>query len=146
MALLVASPTVAAAQGTAPAPAASALSDSALDAMTRALSSELRCPVCQGLSLADSPSELALEMRDVIKDQLRAGKSPEQVRQYFIGKYGEWILLEPQPHGLNLIVYILPVLAVAVGLLVIWRAVRKWTTPPPGNPEAIDARTGSPDA
>jgi cytochrome c-type biogenesis protein CcmH len=114
--------------------------------MTRALSSELRCPVCQGLSLADSPSELALEMRDVIKDQLREGKSPEQVRQYFIGKYGEWILLEPQPHGLNLIVYVLPVLAVAGGLLLIWRAVRKWTTPAPGNPREIDARTGSPDA
>ena len=125
---------------------AAALSDSTLDAETRALSNELRCPVCQGLSLAASPSELAMEMRDVIKDQLREGKTPEEVRQYFIGKYGEWILLEPKPQGLNLIVYVLPVLAVLGGLLLIWRAVRKWTTPVSGNPSEFDPGAGSPDA
>jgi cytochrome c-type biogenesis protein CcmH len=104
--------------------------DSALEATTKALASELRCPVCQGLSIQDSPSELALDMRDVIKEQLRAGRSPEEVRQYFLDKYGEWILLEPRPQGFNLVVYLLPVVALLGGLAVVWRAVRRWTAVP----------------
>jgi cytochrome c-type biogenesis protein CcmH len=101
--------------------------DSGLEAATKALASELRCPVCQGLSIQDSPSELALDMRDVIKEQLRTGRSPDEVRQYFIDKYGEWILLEPRPQGFNLVVYLLPVAALLGGLAIVWRAVRRWT-------------------
>jgi cytochrome c-type biogenesis protein CcmH len=72
--------------------------DSALEAATTMLASELRCPVCQGNSIQDSPSELAQQMRDLIRDQLRAGKTPDEVRAYFVDKYGEWILLSPQGH------------------------------------------------
>lgn len=103
--------------------------DSALEAQTTALASELRCPVCQGLSIQDSPSELALQMRDVIRDQLRSGQSPAQVRQYFLDKYGEWILLEPKPEGFNLLVYLLPVAALLAGVAIVWRAVRRFTSP-----------------
>ena len=114
-----------------PAPAAS---DSALEAMTTALASELRCPVCQGNSIQDSPSELAQQMRDLIRDQLRSGKTPDEVRAYFVDKYGEWILLSPKAEGLNLIVYIVPLIAVLVGGLVVWRTVRRWTTTPQAQP------------
>lgn len=106
-----------------------AASDSALDARTAALSAQLRCPVCQGLSIQDSPSELSLQMRAVVRDQLRAGKTPAEVKAYFVSKYGQWILLEPKPQGFNLLVYALPVLLVLVGLGVIAVAVRKWTRP-----------------
>ena len=112
---------------TRPAPARQA-SDSALEAMTTVLASELRCPVCQGNSIQDSPSELAQQMRDLIRDQLRSGKTPDEVRAYFVDKYGEWILLTPKAEGLNLIVYIVPLIAVLVGGLVVWRTVRRWTT------------------
>jgi cytochrome c-type biogenesis protein CcmH len=105
-------------------------SDSALEAMTTALASELRCPVCQGNSIQDSPSELAQQMRDLIRDQLRAGKTPNEVRAYFVDKYGEWILLAPKAQGLNLIVYLVPVAAILLGGLVVWRTVRKWTHTP----------------
>ena len=104
--------------------------DAEIEATTRRLATELRCPVCQGLSLQDSPSELAQEMRGVIRDQLKAGRTPDQVKGYFIDKYGEWILLEPPATGFNLVVYALPVLAVLVGLFVVWRAVKRWTKPP----------------
>ena len=104
-------------------------SDAVIEAETKALASELRCPVCQGLSIQDSPSELSQEMRSLIHDQLKAGRTPDQVKSYFIDKYGEWILLEPPAKGFNLVVYALPVLAVLVGLLIVWRAVRRWTTP-----------------
>jgi cytochrome c-type biogenesis protein CcmH len=104
--------------------------DSALEARTAQVASQLRCPVCQGLSIQDSPSELSQQMRAVVKDQLRAGKTPEQVKAYFVSKYGEWILLEPRPHGFNILVYAMPVLLVLAGLGVIFVAVRKWTRPP----------------
>lgn len=109
-------------------------SDSALEAMTTALAAELRCPVCQGNSIQDSPSELAQQMRDLIKDQLRSGKTPDEVRAYFVDKYGEWILLSPKAEGLNLIVYIVPVVALLVGGLVVWRTVRRWTATPQAQP------------
>jgi cytochrome c-type biogenesis protein CcmH len=104
--------------------------DSILEARTAEVASQLRCPVCQGLSIQDSPSELSQQMRAVVKDQLRAGKSPDEVKAYFISKYGEWILLEPKAHGFNILVYALPVLLIAGGLGVIVLAVRKWTQTP----------------
>ena len=113
-----------------------AQSDSALEAMTTTLASELRCPVCQGNSIQDSPSELAQQMRDVIRDQLRSGKTPDEVRGYFVDKYGEWILLRPRAEGLNLIVYLVPVAAVLLGGIVVWRTVRKWTAAGPSS--AVD--------
>lgn len=96
--------------------------------MTTALASELRCPVCQGNSIQDSPSELAQEMRDLIRDQLREGKTPDEVRAYFVAKYGEWILLSPRAEGLNLVVYLVPLAVILIGGAVVWRSVRRWTT------------------
>lgn len=102
----------------------------ALEAATTALASELRCPVCQGESIQDSPSELAREMRSLVRDQLRSGKTPDEVRAYFVDKYGEWILLAPRAEGFNLVVYAVPFVVVLVGALIVWRTVRRWTSPP----------------
>lgn len=103
--------------------------DPVLEEQTRLVASELRCPVCQGNSIQDSPSELAQEMKGVVRDQLASGKSPDEVKAYFIAKYGEWILLEPKASGFNLVVYLLPLVLVGVGGFVIWRSVKKWTAP-----------------
>ncbi|MGH7256720.1 MAG: cytochrome c-type biogenesis protein, partial [Nitrospirales bacterium] len=62
-----------------------------LEEQARIIASDLRCPVCQNLSVADSPSELARQMRDLIREQLREGKSPEEIKAYFVSKYGEWV-------------------------------------------------------
>ena len=103
--------------------------DSVLEARTAVVAAQLRCPVCQGLSIQESPSELSQQMRSVVKDQLREGKTPEEVKAYFVSKYGEWILLEPKAQGFNVLVYVLPVLLVVLGLGVIFVSVRKWTQP-----------------
>lgn len=108
-------------------PAAPQPYDSALEARTKEVASVLRCPVCQGLSIQDSPSELSLQMKDVVRQQLREGKSPEEVKAYFVSKYGEWILLEPKASGANLLVYILPIALVLGGALFIWFMVKKWS-------------------
>ena len=108
--------------------------DSTLDARVRAVASELRCPVCQGESIQDSPAELAQEMKAIVREQLAAGRSPNEVKQYFVEKYGEWILLRPRASGWNVLVYLLPVLALLGGGAVIARSARRW------------ARTGGQDS
>ena len=107
-----------------------------LEEQTSAIASHLRCPVCQGVSVEDSPTELARQMRATVRDQLAAGRTPDQVRQYFVDRYGEWILLEPKASGFNLVVYVLPWLAILAGLAVIVLAVRRWTRPLPAEASA----------
>jgi cytochrome c-type biogenesis protein CcmH len=103
--------------------------DSALEARTTAVASTLRCPVCQGESIQDSPSELAHQMRTLVRDKLRAGETPDQIKAYFVSKYGEWILLEPKVTGLNVALYALPVFLVVGGIVLIVHLVRRWTKP-----------------
>lgn len=103
--------------------------DQDLEARTTAVASTLRCPVCQGESIQDSPSELARQMRAVVRDRLRAGETPEQVKAYFASRYGEWILLEPRMTGLNILLYVLPVVLVVGGIAIVVILVRRWTTP-----------------
>ena len=106
--------------------ASASVPETQLDRDVRAVAAELRCPVCQGLSLADSPSELSQEMKDVIRAQLAEGKSPEEVKAYFVSKYGEWILMEPKAEGFNLAVYVLPVLALLGGGAFVFFTARRW--------------------
>jgi cytochrome c-type biogenesis protein CcmH len=104
--------------------------DSVLEARTSALASQLRCPVCQGESIQDSPSALAQEMRALVRDQLAAGRTPDEVKAYFVARYGEWILLEPRARGINLVVYLAPFLVIVGGGLLIAFAVRRWIRTP----------------
>jgi cytochrome c-type biogenesis protein CcmH len=86
------------------------------------IASGLRCPVCLNLSVADSPSRLAGEMRSEIQTRLRAGQSPDQIRAFFIDRYGEWILLEPPRSGLNWVPWAVPIVGLVSGAA-IWVAV-----------------------
>ncbi|HEX2168437.1 MAG TPA: cytochrome c-type biogenesis protein [Longimicrobiales bacterium] len=98
-----------------------------LDRQVEEVSSELRCVVCQGLSIQDSPSTLAQEMRGVVRDQLAAGRTPEQVKAYFVDRYGEWVLLRPKASGVNLMVYLLPIAVIVGGAAFIFMKARTWT-------------------
>jgi cytochrome c-type biogenesis protein CcmH len=104
--------------------------DSALEVRVKSVSATLRCPVCQGLSLQDSPSELAQQMRGVVREQMAQGKSDDEVRGYFVAKYGDWILLKPKAQGFSTLVYLLPALFVVVGGSVVWLAAKKWSAAP----------------
>ncbi|MEP6780337.1 MAG: cytochrome c-type biogenesis protein, partial [Gemmatimonadaceae bacterium] len=103
--------------------------DSVLDARVKTVASRLRCPVCQGESIQDSPAELSAQMRSLVREQLAAGRTESQVFDYFVQKYGQWILLEPRAEGINLLVYWLPILFIVLGAGGLWMAVRKWTRP-----------------
>lgn len=136
LALMLCSPRTAGSQQSTQQPP---VSNEALEAQVRQLSAELRCPVCQALSLADSPSELSQEMKDVVRAQLEAGRTPEEVKAYFVERYGEWILLKPKPRGWNLLVYALPALAVIAGLGGVVYLLRRWTANTATDSELADS-------
>lgn len=75
----------------------------------------LMCPVCQGQSVAESNSNLAQDMRQIIRKQLEEGKSKEEVIAYFVNRYGETILASPPPRGVNWLLWVLPGLAIIFG-------------------------------
>ncbi|HTE04256.1 MAG TPA: cytochrome c-type biogenesis protein [bacterium] len=84
-------------------------------ARAQAIAAQLRCPVCQNESVADSPSELAAQMRTLIREKVAAGDTDQQIVDYFVSKYGEWILLEPPRRGLLWIVWLAPAVALLGG-------------------------------
>ncbi|MPZ75287.1 MAG: tetratricopeptide repeat protein [Deltaproteobacteria bacterium] len=98
-----------------------------LDEQTRALAAELRCVVCQNLSVADSPSEMAQQMRASVREQLQAGKSPQEVKDYFVSKYGEWVLLAPTDAGFNRLLWWLPITVLILGIITALWFVHRWT-------------------
>ena len=67
-------------------------------------------------------------MREIVREQLAAGRTEGEVKAYFVSKYGEWILLEPPARGFNLIIYVLPVVLVLGGFVAIAVVVRRWTS------------------
>ncbi|OLD39439.1 MAG: hypothetical protein AUI57_03260 [Candidatus Rokubacteria bacterium 13_1_40CM_2_68_8] len=91
------------------------------------VAAQLRCVVCQNLSVADSPSEMASQM-----------ERPAEVRQYFVDRYGEWILLSPPRRGFNLLVWLFPLAAVVVGLATVTLLVRRWTRRRDVRPPPVD--------
>jgi len=105
--------------------------DSALDVHTTRLAVQLRCAVCQGISIQESPSALAREMRELVKEQLRAGRTDAEVKEYFVSKYGEWILLAPKAQGFNLVLYLAPFVLLIGGFVGIAIVVKRWTAAAP---------------
>lgn len=97
-----------------------------LDDRARQVASTLRCPVCLNLSVADSPSPVAQEMRRQIREDLQAGMTADQIRAKFIASYGEWILLSPPRQGLTLLAWVLPPLLFLVAGFAVLLSVRRW--------------------
>ena len=101
--------------------------DFALEDKVREVAEGLRCVVCQNLSVADSPSDLAKEMRNLVREQIQQGKSPEEIRAYFVSRYGEFVLLAPPKRGFNLLLWGLPFLAIIAGASGVYLVARRWT-------------------
>jgi len=89
------------------------------------IAGELRCPDCQGLSVADSPSGSATEIRTQVDQLLARGLSADQVRSHFVDRYGEWILLSPPRHGWNLLPWAVPIVGLLAGVTVWVALVRR---------------------
>lgn len=112
------------------------------DDQVREVAANLRCVVCQSLSVADSPSETANQMRAIVRERLAAGETPEQVTAYFVEKYGIWILLAPPRRGFNLLVWVVPFAGLALGLVLAGFAMRRWARrSAAAPPAAVDEAT-----
>jgi cytochrome c-type biogenesis protein CcmH len=125
------------------APKSAPLAGAALDERTEEVGGLLRCPVCQGLSIADSPATMATNMKGRVRELLAAGYDEEQVLAYFERSYGEFVRLEPARRGINWLVWIAPPLALIGGLFLVRRVFVK----PAGAPlstESLPARDALP--
>lgn len=101
-----------------------------LSSRTRSIASELRCVDCEGLSVADSATSTARATRADIKARLRHGESDAEIRQVYIDRYGESVLLKPSSSGLGLLVWALPIAALLIGAGGIVLALRRWQRQP----------------
>ena len=79
------------------------------------LETQLKCPECEGLSVADSNAPTSLAIRADIKKRIRQGQNDDVIRQAYVDRYGEQILLQPQGSGISLLVWVLPVDVLVVG-------------------------------
>ena len=128
------------------APKGQPLAGAALDARTEEVGGLLRCPVCQGLSVADSPATMASNMKAEVRNLLAAGYTEEQVLAYFERSYGEFVRLQPQLRGVNWLVWLGPVAVLLAGgatvLLALRRSAAKAEAP---SSAALPARDTLPD-
>jgi cytochrome c-type biogenesis protein CcmH len=104
----------------------------------RNLSSELRCPDCEGQSIEQSSTETARAARADIRRRVAAGESDAEIRQAYIDKFGESILLKPEGGGLGILVWGLPAAAVVLGGGGLVLALRRWRREPHLRPTDAD--------
>jgi cytochrome c-type biogenesis protein CcmH len=106
-------------------PKGAPLEGAALDARTEEVGSLLRCPVCQGLSVADSPATMAQNMKAEVRGLVARGYTEEQVLSYFESSYGEFVRLKPQLRGVNWLVWLGPLAGLLAGGVIVALALRR---------------------
>ncbi|MFL5319605.1 MAG: cytochrome c-type biogenesis protein CcmH [Myxococcaceae bacterium] len=94
------------------------------EARVQKLGKELRCAVCQGLAITDSPASMARAQLDKVRELITEGKSDDEVKAYFVARYGEWVLLRPPTTGAGAVVWIAPVLVMLIGAIGVTMYVR----------------------
>src|SRR5215469_6843951 len=99
-----------------------------LDQREHDVASQLKCLVCQGESVADSPALLSQQMREIIRQQLQSGKSEQEVIQYFESRYGDRILWSPPWQGFTLLAWLIPIALLLGGTLLLFFVLRDWQT------------------
>jgi cytochrome c-type biogenesis protein CcmH len=102
----------------------------------QALGARIKCPVCQGEAIADSPSETSAAMMAVVAEKVAAGESDGQIIGYFTDRYGAGILLDPPFRGRTLALWLAPLLALGGGVaLILGRRRARAAAPPAGTEE-----------
>ncbi len=105
------------------------LADAALEARARSISHNLRCPVCQGESIDDSNAPISRDLRLVVRERLLAGDSDDEVIDFIVTRYGEFVLFNPKPEGANLILWLAGPGLLLAGLGVAFAYVRRRGVP-----------------
>ena len=122
-----------------PLPLSAAVQDETdVDIQVREIAKTLRCTVCQTENIWESGAPLAQQMRGVIRDRIALGHSTEEIRAYFLSRYGDYILMEPPKHGVNWLIWVAPFLLLVIGGFFLYKEVTHWvrdTPTPPSQPE-----------
>ena len=92
------------------------------------IGAQLKCPICQGESVADSSSTLAQQMRGIIREKIQQGQSDQQIIQFFSDRYGSQIVWAPQWWGFSLLAWLVPIALLLGGLMLIFFTLRDWHT------------------
>jgi cytochrome c-type biogenesis protein CcmH len=104
------------------------------------ITSELRCVVCQGLSVKDSPAESSRRMRDIVIQRVAEGRTDDEIRDEFRANYGDWVVLAPPLVSWSGLVWLVPFVALAIGIAFGWRWLRaKPVTLPEAAPSDVAA-------
>lgn len=98
------------------------------------ISKTLRCAVCQNQPVSESNSDLAKDMRQIIREQLKTGKSREQIVQYFVDRYGDYVMMKPPAERAGLLLWIAPPLVFVTLFGFGWLFLRRRLTPPATTP------------
>ena len=106
-------------------PVADTFSDPAMETRARALQRQLRCLVCQGESIDESRSPLAGDLRHLVREQMAAGKSDQQIEEFLVARYGDFILMKPPLQPDTWLLWLAPFLVLVVGGAVAWTVVKK---------------------
>jgi cytochrome c-type biogenesis protein CcmH len=114
-----------------------------LNKRTHEVGSLLRCPVCQGMSVADSPAEMAINMKEQVRELLARGYTEEQILKYFELSYGQFVLLRPKFEGVTGIVWLLPLIALVIGAIVLFVKLRRLESGE--TPQTPNAQSPTPD-
>ena len=112
------------------------LKDTVLEERARVISKELRCLVCQNQSIDDSDAPLAKDLRVLVRERLQAGESNEEVINFVVDRYGDFVLLRPPVKASTLVLWLSPVAALIVGifLLLTWFQKQKQSVPVQAKP------------
>jgi cytochrome c-type biogenesis protein CcmH len=116
------------------------LGDEPLDRRVAHLAHELRCLVCQNQSLAESNAPLAQDLRNQIREQVAAGKSDQDVLDFMVQRYGDFVLYRPPLKASTVFLWAGPFLFLVLGFFFLFRFVRSGRVPPPQLSEAERAR------
>lgn len=109
------------------------LKDPALEERAREVSKDLRCVVCQNQSIDDSDSGIAKKMRVLVRDRISQGDSNQEVKDYLVSRYGDFVLLKPPVKGKTLVLWFGPAAMILIGLIGIIFYYRKRNTQTPAN-------------
>jgi cytochrome c-type biogenesis protein CcmH len=107
-----------------------------LDARARAIEVQLRCPVCQGESVADSPADISTAIRADVRRRLAAGQSAQAIEAFYVSKYGPHVLLAPPSTGVGSFAWLAPPLLILGGAALLITLIRQWRSSgrPPAEP------------
>lgn len=101
------------------------LADPVLEARARALSKELRCPVCQNQSLDDSEADIAKDLRRLVRERLVAGDTDAEIKVYLVKRYGDYVLLEPPVKPVTWALWFGPLMILSIGGIAVWQVLRR---------------------